>query len=214
MAAPTAAEAAAMRDAWDKAVNETKRQATSPALFRALERTVALAWEDGFFVVGFPAMDGQQAAQLNTGQNQLLIERVLRSMTNTPDLRFRVVEGTSYTDWQHARQRDLAAETNRVQQVQKKAAEATGYGSWDDVYDRVSRLWANMEFRNIATGRGRYIAQALDLVSEAMDALYPTDEKVPEPIERGLSRVLERVASMTSSDPAVIAYLLFERRKK
>jgi hypothetical protein len=216
MAAPTTPsneQTAAMQAMWDRAVAETKRQATSPALFRALERTVPVAWEDDTFVIGFNTMDGQMGAQLNTSQNQLLMERVLRTLTGSQNLKLRVVEGTQYTDWLHAKQRDMAAEASRVQFVQKKVAETNAFGSWDDIHDRVSRLWATAEHRNLATGRGRYIDQSLELLSTAMDTLYPEGEKAPEPVERGLARVIERIATNTNSDPAAIAYFLFERRK-
>jgi hypothetical protein len=46
-----------------------------------------------------------------------------------------------------------------------------------------------------------------------METMYPTEGKAEEPVERGLSRIVERIASMTGADAALIAYLLFERRK-
>lgn len=214
MAARTGADAEAMRNVWNQAVTEVKRQVNSTALFRALERTVPVAWEDDFFVIGFATMDGQMASQLNTPQTQSTIERVLRDMLSRPELRFRVIEGTHYEDWEHTRQRDAAAEQNRQQFAQKRVVESSAFGSWEEIYEQVSRLWANFEYRNQATGRGRYLDQALEMISKAMDNLYPAEGKAPEPIERGLARVIERVANMTSSDPVVVAYLLFEKRKK
>jgi hypothetical protein len=209
----TAANAKAIQDVWARTVDRAKHLSISTRLYRALEKAVPVAWEDGAFVVGFQAMDGQMAGVLNTGEHQMTVERALREVSQDSNLRLRVIEGSTNADWEHTKQRDAAAQANRQQAVQKQAVESGAFSSWDDIYDRVSRLWATAEYRNLSTGRGRYLDSALDIVSEAMDDLYPAEGKADESTERGLSRVIERVASMSSSDPALLSYLLFQRRK-
>jgi hypothetical protein len=209
----TAANAEAMRDIWARTVDRAKQVSISTRLYRALEKATPVAWEDGVFVVGFQAIDGQMAGVLNTGEHLKTAERALREVAQDTNLRLRVIEGNTSIDWEHAKQRDAAAQASRQQAAQKRAVESGAFSSWDDIYDRVSRLWATAEYRNLSTGRGRYLDSALEIVSGAMDTLYPAGSKADEPNERGLSRVIERVASMSSSDPALVAYLLFQRRK-
>jgi hypothetical protein len=209
----TAANAKAMRDVWARAAERAKHLSISTRLYRALEKAVPVAWENGVFVVGFQAIDGQMAGVLNTGEHQMTVERALREVTEDASLRLRVIEGNTHADWEHTKERDAAAQANRQQAVQKRAVESGTFNSWDDIYDRVTRLWSTAEYRNLSTGRGRYLDSALDIVAGAMDTLYPAEGKVDEPTERGLSRVIERVASMSSSDPALVAYLLLQRRK-
>jgi hypothetical protein len=202
----------AVRDLWDRAVERVKKVAFSPVLYRALERTVPVAWEEGAFVVGFSGTDGQMAGAMNTGEHLATIERALRAVSGDPNVRLRVIEGSTYQDWQHVKERDSAAATSRAQTFQKRSSESATFNSWEQVYEQVSRLWANFEYRSLPTGRGRYLAAAFDLVITAMaDGLYPTDGKADEPTERGLSRILERIAGMTNSDPALIGLLLWER---
>ncbi|MBC8140100.1 MAG: hypothetical protein H7Y38_01525, partial [Armatimonadetes bacterium] len=56
---------------------------------------------------------------------------------------------------------------------------------------------------------------AMELVEEATRRIYPeVTEKAIELQERGLSRVLERVASYTTTDAAILGVLLLERLKK
>jgi len=208
-----AANAQAMQDIWARTVDRAKQISISTRLYRALEKAVPVAWEDGVFVVGFHGVDGQMTGVLNTGEHQMTVERALREVSQDTSLRLRVIEGHTPADWEYAKKRDAAAQASQQQAVQKLAAESGAFNSWDDIYDRVSRLWATAEYRSLPTGRGRYIDNALDIVSDAMDKLFPSDGKADEPNERGLSRVVERVASMSNSDPALVAYLLFQRRK-
>lgn len=202
-----------LQQVWARAVDQVKRDVISPSLWRALERTVAVVWEEDNFVVGLSGMDGTMAGQLNTGENQRAIERALKQITGKGDLRFRVLEGTTVVDWEHAKERDAAALASRQQAVNRKVKEATAYGSWDEIYDQVSRLWASSEGRALPSGRGRFIDAALSLVEKGMDTMYPAEGKPDDLTERGLSRVIERVASYTQSDSALLSYLLFERRK-
>jgi hypothetical protein len=187
-----------MRAAWTKAVEITKQRAVNPTLYRALEKTVPIAWEDGFFVVGMLHAEGTMVGAMNTAEYQTVINRAVQEATREPNLRFRFIE----------------MQTQITATAQKQAAEFATGTTWEAVYDGVSRLWASAELRSLPVGRGRYIAAALDMVSEAMDRLYPKEGKVEETTERGLSRVIDRIASMAQSDPAVIAYLLFEKRKQ
>lgn len=214
MAARVGAEAQAMRDLWGRTVEEVKRSVTSTTTYRALEKTVPVAWEESFFVIGFSGTDGQLGAQLNTGEYRMIIERALRKQSGDLALKFRLVDGSTYEEWEHTKQRDVVANTSRQQVMEKRSVEAKAATSWDEVYEQISRLWAASEFRALPTGRARYLDNALGITAKAMETIYPVGGKADEGAERGLSRIVERIASMTSSDAAVIAYLLFDRCRK
>jgi|GEM_PF-6478235 phage terminase Nu1 subunit (DNA packaging protein) len=212
MAAPTGAEATTLKETWTKAVDLTKQRAVNPTLYRALENSVAIAWEDDNFVVGIAiGGDGLMTRALNTPEYQAVIERAIRDVTKESNLRFRYIEGSDYSDWEYARKREELQQQQQVATSQKQIEQATTSNSWDAVHDNIARLWGNATNRSMASGRGRYIASALDMVLEAMERLYPREGQPTEAVERGLSRVVERIASATNSDPAMIAYLLFER---
>lgn len=215
MAGAGAAAAGPKDEVWAHTVERVKQTVISPVLWRALERAVAVAWEDGTFVIGLGGADGQMAGTLNARDNQLAIERALRELSGNGDVRLRVIDGTHYEDWEHAKLRDAAAHAHRTQAVQRRQTESASFASWDAVYDQVSRLWAGFEYRGLTTGRGRYLDAALDLVITAAESgLYPAEGKADELAERGLSRVLERIASMTGSDSILVSYLFFQKRKE
>lgn len=203
-----------MKAAWAKAVEITKQRAVNPTLYRALEKTIPIAWENNFFVVGMLHAEGMMVGAMNTAEYQVVINRAVQEATRDPNLRFRFIEGSDYSDWEFARQRDAAMQAQQNATVQKQATDFATGSTWEDVYDQASRLWANSELRSLPIGRGRYISAALNMLSEAMDRLYPKEGKVDDATERGLSRVIDRIASMAQSDSAVIAYLLEEKRKR
>lgn len=206
-------DAQAMQQLWARAVDRVKRDVIAPSLWRALERTVAVAWEDNSFVVGLAPADGAFAGQMNSGEYRGLIERTLRMLAGNNGLNFRLIEGTEYSDWQFAKVRDAAAQQQQQQAAQRKYQESTAYATWDEVHDQMSRLWASAEYRSLASGKARYLDQALTLAVKAMDALLPEGKPVDEQAERGVSRVIERIASMAGTDATLVGFLLFERRR-
>ena len=203
----------AMQHLWRQTIERVKKDVIAPTLWRALESTVAVAWENNTFAVGLAAGDGQLASSLNSGEHQSAIEQALRAVSGKSDLKFRMIEGTTRSDWEHVKAQDAAVTAQRQQTAQKKYAQAESFASWDEIYDQVSRLWASSEYRALASGKARFLTQALAMAEKAMAELLPEDGKTNEQTERGLSRVIERIASMTGSDATLLAYILFERRK-
>ncbi|MEI6431361.1 MAG: hypothetical protein WCP07_04185 [bacterium] len=203
-----------VQQTWKAAAERAKRDYNSLTFYRAIDAAVPVAWEDSDFVIGMPPVEGQISAAINTRDYQLAIERALREKSGDDSLRLRVVEGITYADWEYAKQRNAASIANVQQSVQRQASTTAAFVSWEEVYERVSRLWAATENRSLAIGRARYMTSALKVVEEAVERLYPADGEKPDELnERGLSRVLERVGSYTNTDPAILAYLLLQRRE-
>lgn len=211
---PESSGAPAMQQLWAQAVDQVKREVIAPSLWRALEQTIPIAWENNTFVIGTGGAEGQQASQMNSSDHRAVIERTLRGLASNNDLALRVIEGTTRGDWEDAKARDAAAVQQRQQTTQKRVQQSASFGSWDEVHDQVSRLWASSEHRSLASGRARYLDQALTLLGKAMDALVPTGGQTDDLTERGLSRVIERISSTANADPTMVALTLFERRRR
>ncbi len=198
---------------WTQVAELAKRAALSPNLFRAIEAARPVAWEDGTLVVGLIAEDGQHAGVLNTSDFRLKVEAAIRQVTKVPGAKFRVIEGTSERDWEQARERDRIAIQQASAAAQRAAAGGSGGSAegWEGLYEEIQTLWAEAEFRNFASGRGRFLQHAFDRIDDALKRL---GEPSNEAQEREFSRTIERVAGMISSDPAVVAFLLLDRRAR
>ncbi|MGC4043845.1 MAG: hypothetical protein QM758_08555 [Armatimonas sp.] len=164
---------------WGQVSEMAKRAALSPNWFRAIEAAHAIAWEDNVLVVGLRAEDGQHAGVLNTNDFRLKIEAAIRQVTGASKANFRVIEGITAQDWAMAKERDAIAVRRATEAIQKTRAAATSESaqSWEGLYDVIQQQWAQAEYRNFASGRGRFLIKAFDIIEEAIGTLgAPTDE--------------------------------------
>ena len=83
---------------------------------------------------------------------------------------------------------------------------STGSSGWDGVTEQLSRLYAQAPSRALPQGKARYANEALYLLVDAMDALYPEDPD--EHAERSLARILDRIANASEIPAAVLAFEL------
>jgi len=197
---------------WNRVVDRVKLAVISPTTWRALEKTVPVVWEGDTFVVGFNVNSGSVSGQLSAYETRLAIERAVREVTGSPNVTYRLIEGDSLADWEYTKARDAAVTAGQQQAVVRVQKDNAAAGSWDEVYERIARLWSTSEFRGQASGRARFLDASLTILLEAVVALYP--DVLTKPVdahERGLSRVVERIASYTSSDAAAVGAILFHR---
>jgi hypothetical protein len=203
-----------IQNVWTQTVSEAKRVIVATNLWRALEKTVPVTWEDNIFVVGIEGVEGIHMAAIQSREHQMQIENVLRQISGNATVRFRLIEGNTLEDWEYAKARDAAVVAAAQQTIQRQAAESTSFGSWADIYEQVGGLWSRLPNRSFATSKAAFIEQALDILVEASGKLYPNRATEPNELgERGLSRVLERVGSYTGTDAVLIGYLLLQRLK-
>ena len=207
------ADQAEMWAIWTKVVEMAKQAAVAPALYRALDATVPVAWEENNFAIGLDSSDGLLSSTIKTGEHQLKIEQALRQVSGNREMKLRVLDSPTLQAWESVKASEAAKGRMQQQQQERLAANPTAASdtaTWDDVYDRLNRLWSSFEYRTMASGKGRYLQEALQIVDEAMDKLGAT---TGEQSERAFARTLERLGAMTGSDPALLGYLLYERRR-
>lgn len=203
-----------LNELWTRVVDRVKMALIAPTVWRALERTVPVVWEGDTFVVGFRSGDSV-SGQLGAFETRLAIEKAVRDVTGTESVSYRLIEGDTLADWEYVKARDQAAATGQQQAIVRTQKETVSAGTWDEVYERIARLWTAAQFRGQAAGRARFLHSALDVLEEATTRFYPDAATKPDDAqERGLSRVIERIASYTTTDAAVVGVLLFDRLKK
>ena len=202
-----------MKTVWTKVVEMAKQAAVAPAMYRALDATVPVAWEENNFAIGIDTTDGLLSGTIKSNDSQLKIEQALRHITGNRELRLRILDSPTMQAWESVKAGEIALLKMQQQQQDRMNANPTAAAdtaTWDDVYDTLNRLWSSYEYRTMASGKGRYLQEALGIVDEAMDKLGST---AGEQSERAFSRTLERLGAMTGSDPALLGYLLAERRR-
>jgi hypothetical protein len=203
-----------LHELWNRVVDKVKMSLIAPSVWRALERTIPVVWEGDTFVVGFRPGEAV-SGQLGAYETRSAIEKAVRDVTGTETVSYRLIEGDTLADWEYAKARDVAATAGQQQAIVRSQKETASAGTWDEVYERIARMWTAAQFRGQAAGRARFLSTALDIVTEATLRFYPDAVTKPEDVQdRGLSRVLERIASYTTSDPSLLGVMLFDRLKK
>jgi len=197
---------------WAVAVEAAKKAAIAPAHFRALEQLVPLAWEGDEVVLGMdPAVDGSLHTAIRARENLLRLEAEVRRAFGSPTAVVRLIEGNTPADWVAAKARDAAAKEQAARLAERRAVSvSSAAGSWDTVHDQINKLWATYEHRNILTGKGRFVVDALDLVAKAAADIAGSGESE----ERAVSRILERIASCVNTDATWVSVLYADRTRR
>jgi hypothetical protein len=150
---------------------------------------------------------------LNTGEYRGAIERTLRTLTGSPELTLRVIEGTAYSDWEYTQKRDAAAVAQRQQATQKRYTEASAFASWTTCTTR-----CRGSGRTSNTGRSRPGAAGSWTRRWACGEGDGDAVRGGDAFERaGGARSVPRDRARRLDDqlrPALVAFLLAERRRR
>lgn len=202
-----------MWSVWTKVVEMAKQAAVAPAMYRALDASVPVVWEDNNFAIGINSTDGLLTGTIKSQEAQTKIEQALRHVTSNRELRLRVLDSPTLEAWNSVKAGEAALARMQQEQQERLMASPSSTAdaaTWDDIYDQLNRLWSGYEFRTLASGKGRYLQEAFLIVDEALDKLGSASG---EQNERAFSRTLERIGAMVGSEPALLSYLLHERRR-
>jgi hypothetical protein len=187
-------------------VDTIKDRINNRSLWAALEKTSAIAVEEGVLVLGHgPENSGVAAVIQHPGT--LHAVTVIVNEVFGHKLQIKIIEGSTPADWQLYKEREVQAEAIRKAALAPKAASSTAAsGSWEAVYEQMARLFAQMPYRALPQGKARYANEALYILLDSMEKLYPSPPD--DSSERSLARVLERIANASEIPAPVLAFEL------
>lgn len=202
-----------MRTVWSRVVDEVKHKVIHPTLWKALEASVAVTIEDGEFVVGFPAGTFHLSGNLMSLDHKNVIEGSIARHAGER-LLLRIIEGGTMDDWQAVKVKEAHAAALREAAAAKHEDETSSVRIWDKLLDQVGRKYATMPLRQLPQSRAAYIAEALRMISDAMDRLIPAGQEPDELTQRSLGRVIEKVANLVEVPSTLVALELIRARRK
>lgn len=190
----------------------------SPAIDAVrLSSPILLDEELGLLVVGISGEQGSLIGYLNAMLTHNQVRNILRELSGR-QIDFRLISGTTVEDWLQIKEslykRDI---------LRNKLTEAAIAGMedrsvlesvdgklpfdaeriWEDALETIARQWTNADARNHPQGRARFIVNSLPFVSRAEDMAYAAGSK-ENLIQKNVGRLLERIASSSNVDSAVI----------
>ena len=198
-------DSAALNVLWANCVERLKDRSTSQPFWEALENCKPITLEDGVLILGLSVSKSNLMGYLQQSANQHIMREVTQELFNQ-NLVVRVIEGDTADDWSLVKARELRVAAIRSDDGKSRMVSDRQAEGWDGLYEQIARLYAQSPMRAMPQGKARYANEALYVVSEAMDNLYGAQ---PDEIaERGLARVLERIANASDIPASVLAFEL------
>ena len=196
---------------WAACVDRLKDRINNRSVWEALEQTAPVGVEDDLLIIGMETENFNQATHIQQNSLQPVIQSTITEIFRKP-LHLILIEGLTAADWEARKAHDakIAAirkeAANRPIQTAAPTVIMERSGSWDALYETLSHLYSTIPFRTLPQGRARFANEALYLLVETMETLYP--ENADESVERALARILERVSGLSEIPPVVIAFEL------
>jgi len=190
---------------WASCVDTLKDRVNNRSFWEALERTRPVALDANTLIIGLDSSNFNYATHIQQTARMHTVESVVSEVFGRP-LQVRLIEGTTPADWEAAQERDQRIAAMKQTTYVRRETEGAQAENWDALGEYVSRLFAQMPHRSLPQSKARYANEALYALVEAMDTLYP--DNPDEAAERGLARILERIAGASDIPAAVLAFEL------
>ena len=191
---------------WATCVDRIKDRINNRTLWAALEQTTAITIEEGVLVVGHSPENSGVVGVIQHPSTTHSVGNIVQEVFGHR-LQLKIIEGSTAADWEAFKEREARAESIRKAALATRAsAPAATSGSWEAVYEQMARLFAQMPYRALPQGKARYANEALYILLDAMEELYPNPPD--DASERSLARVLERIANASEIPAPVLAFEL------
>jgi len=196
--------AASLPVLWANCVDRLKDRINNRSFWEALEATHPITIENDHLIIGIDGENFNRSSHITQVSTLNTVHRIIAEVFNRP-LTVQLVEGTTLADWEayKAREARIAA-SRQTAPAQSPGAPIVPSDNWDGVYEQLSRLFAQTTHRSLPQGKARYANEALYLLVEAMDTIYP--DPPDEHSERNLARALDRIAASADIPASVIAF--------
>ncbi|HEY3782746.1 MAG TPA: hypothetical protein VGL56_16810 [Fimbriimonadaceae bacterium] len=191
---------------WKQALPVIRSNVTGVGVWAALNSAVPIAIEDNTFVIGLAPKDGDLAGHLRMAQTKRFIDLELTRVAGKQTIG-RVIDGTTFADWERVKRRDLEAQRLKDIAESKTRAEISSRSGWDGVYEQLSRRYAAIQNKSLPQNRAKFLREVIDLVAEALKAQQSTDEMG----ERNLGRCIERISQYSDVPSTLVAVMVLEK---
>lgn len=183
----------------------------SPAL-QAWAAAKGITIDGDTLVIGFDTASHHLAGHLETAANRNLALRCLEEAADRK-MDFRVIEGTTWQDWQRVKAMQARLQKEAVADAEKRiTAEAAGQ-IWDQLAERMHLAHKQLRHRQFPQVRVQHLLEVLPWLLEAEAQAKSAPGSTPEGIERALSRAIDRLAALSELNPTHVALELLRLRE-
>lgn len=195
---------------WATCVERLKDRTNNRSFWEAIEQTRPIAIDGDSLIIGVDPEKSYHIGVISQNSLQHIIATAVREVFGR-ELKFRVIDGVTVQEWEIIKDRDAkAAEARAAAAAKASSKPALQQGvynaSWDAVHEAVSRAHSDTPVRSLPQGKARYANEALYILAQAMETLYP--DPPDEASERGVARILDRISHLSDIPAPVLAFEL------
>lgn len=195
---------------WATCVERLKDRTNNRSFWEAIEQTRPITIDEDSIIIGLDPEKSYQIGVINQNSLQHIITGAIREVFGR-DLKFRLIDGNSLQEWEILKDREAKAKAARAVAATRAASRPTleqgvYNASWEGAHDAVSRAHTDTPVRNLPQGKARYANEALYILAQAMETLYP--DPPDEASERGVARILDRISYLSDIPAPVLAFEL------
>ncbi len=191
---------------WEKVIPTVRAGVTGIGVWTALKVAVPIAYEDDVLVLGVPHESAELGGHLRMAMTSRLIETTASSIVGKPT-KVRIIDGIEANDWEVNKRRDIERRRMQDAEMVKMKAELTTRGSWETIYEKISREFAAVPNRSLPQNRARFFDAAVSIVAEARLAQTVSDDSN----ERNFARCLDRISQYTEIPSTYVAFEVLKR---
>lgn len=195
-----------LAEVWRNALPEIRNNVTGVAVWNALNAASVVAFEDGMLIIGVPHKNHEIGGHLNLPATRKAIEETMGRELGA-QLAVRVIQGNTADDWASIKESDRIKRQLQEQALNRARAELSAGQSWEGLYEKLSRRFAEMENRSLPQTRARFFIEAVDIVADALIEKPVTDDMD----ERNFARCLDRIASYAEVPSTLVAARVLEK---
>lgn len=193
-------------ETWKSALPQIRDTVTGVGVWNALNAATVIALEEGTLILGLPHKDHELGGHLNLPASRKAIQDVMGAALGT-QLAVRVIQGNTPEDWAAIKEGDRIKRQLQERALDKARAELSAGQSWEGLYEKLSRKFAEMENRSLPQTRARFYLEAIDILADALIEKPVTDDMD----ERNFARCLERISQYSEVPSALVAARVLEK---
>jgi hypothetical protein len=185
------------------------------SLWDAVAAAKPLAVEDNVLILGLAPRNMRHGSYLDTMVNKTRIQEIVQARTGLR-LDIRVIEGDTVDAWERVKERDRQS----VQQAQAASITAqahhTSVEAWEDLNQRLVRLFSQGTLRRYPIALARLLIQGLQMTLETDTQVRVSDPGGEEIHDRELNRVCDKLATYCEMPATSVAieYLRLRSRRQ
>jgi hypothetical protein len=191
-------------------------------LNQAMQATLPIGLDGELLVLTIPGSERHLAGHMETAANHNAILNALSLVYGQP-VEFRLIDGSTLEDWEALKAAESRARAAAAARTQERhappsmSAAPTGRGgadsAWDEFVQRLHRQYQELNKRQFPQVKARFLRETLRGLVNLEEGQKFEPEADEDQIERGVARVIERIAAI-SDLPAVMVAMLFESVKR